>query len=250
MAVTTRQELIEHCLKRLGDPVIEINVDDDQVEDRVDDALQFYQEYHGDATFRTYVQHEVTDSDVTNGFITLNSDILYVTKLFPHSSSYGGSSNMFSFQYQMRLNDFASYGDWVGGMAYYEQMRQYLELIDMKLNGTPQITYARRQNRIYLWGDFTDGDVQAGEYLVAEVYQITDPTTFPQIWDDMFMKDYTTALIKRQWGQNMSKFDGVQLPGGVTINGKDMANEATEEIKTLREDMRLEHELPFDFFVG
>lgn len=251
MAVlTSRQNLIDYCLRQLGDPVIEINVDDDQVEDRVDDALQVYQEFHGDATLRTYLKHQVTDSDVANGYIPVSDSIIFVSHLFPIDTAFSSSQNMFSFKYQMMLNDMTGLATWSGDMAYYEQMNQYLSLLDMKLNGTPQISFARRQNRLYIWGDFADEDIQSGDYVVAEVYQIIDPDTHTSIWNDMFLKDYTTALIKKQWGQNMSKFDGVQLPGGVTINGRQLLEDANQEIETLRERLRLEQELPLDFYVG
>ena len=248
--ITTRQQLIDYALRRLGDPVIEINVDQDQIEDKVDDAFQVYQEFHGDATFRNYYVHQLTSSDVSNGYIAIPSSVLYVTKLFPVDSSFLNSTNMFSFQYQFAMSDLWSMGGFAGDLAYYEQMRQYLEMLDMKLNGTPQVNFARRQNRLYIMGDFADGDLKANEYVVAEVYQIVDPASFSSVYNDMFMKDYTNALIKEQWGQNMSKFEGMQLPGGVTISGRQILEEAKQELKDLVEKMRLEQELPPEFFVG
>jgi hypothetical protein len=148
------------------------------------------------------------------------------------------------------LNDMASLIHFAGDLAYYEQMQQYLSLLDMKLNGHPQVQFSRRENRLYIFGDWADGDIKAGDYLVAEVYQILDPNSTTSIYNDMWLKEYTTALIKQQWGQNLIKFEGMQLPGGVIINGRQLYDDATSELERLRESIRLEHEMPADFFVG
>ena len=246
---STRQGLIDYCLRSLGDPVIEINIDPDQMEDRVDEALQYYQEFHSDATLKTYMKHLVTSDDVTNEYITLASDITYVSKLFPIR---GGSitKDFFDIKYQLHLNDIANLQTYMGDLAYYEQMQQYLSLIDMKLNGTPQVQFSRRENRLYVFGDFADKDIEAGDYLVAEVYKILDPDVNTSIYNDRWMKEYTTAIFKRQWGQNLIKFEGMQLPGGVTLNGRQIYDDAQLDIDRLREAIRSEHEMPADFFVG
>lgn len=246
----SRDTLIDYCKRRLGDPVIEINVDEDQLEDRVDEALQYYQEYHSDATLRTYLKHQVTADDVTNEYIPLSSDITFVSKLFPVASSFNSSFNFFDIKYQMMLNDIADLQNFAGDLAYYEQMQQYLSMLDMKLNGTPQVQFSRKQNRLYIFGDFADKDIKAGEYIVAEVYKIVDPNTHTSVYNDMWLKEYTTALIKQQWGANLIKFEGMQLPGGVMLNGRQIYDDATGEIERLRETIRLEHEMPVDFFVG
>ena len=247
---TSRATLIEYCKRRLGDPVIEINVDEDQLEDRVDEALQYYREFHSDATVRTYLKHQITAQDVTNEYITLANNIIFVSKMFPLQSSFQSSRNFFDIKYQMMLNDIADLMNFAGDLAYYEQMQQYLSLLDMKLNGHPQVQFARRQNRLYIFGDFVDKDIKAGDYIVAEVYTIIDPNTHTSVFNDMFVKEYTTALIKQQWGTNLIKFDGMQLPGGVVLNGRQIYDDATGEIERLRENLRLEQELPPDFFVG
>lgn len=247
---SSRATLIDYCKRRLGDPVVEINVDEDQLEDRVDEALQYYQEYHSDATLRTYLKHLVTADDVTNEYIPLNSNITYVGKLFPLASNFNQGRNFFDIKYQMMLNDMTSLIHFAGDLAYYEQMQQYLSLLDMKLNGHPQVQFSRRENRLYIFGDFADGDIKAGDYIVAEVYQILDPNSTTSIYNDMWLKEYTTALIKQQWGQNLIKFEGMQLPGGVIINGRQLYDDATSELERLRESIRLEHEMPADFFVG
>jgi len=219
------------------------------MEDRVDEALQYYQEFHSDATLKTYMKHLVTAADVTNEYITLASDITYVSKLFPIR---GGSitKDFFDIKYQLHLNDIANLQTYMGDLAYYEQMQQYLSLIDMKLNGTPQVQFSRRENRLYVFGDFADKDIEAGDYLVAEVYKILDPDVNTSIYNDRWMKEYTTAIFKRQWGQNLIKFEGMQLPGGVTLNGRQIYDDAQLDIDRLREAIRSEHEMPADFFVG
>lgn len=245
----SRQSLIDYCLRSLGDPVIEINVDPDQLEDRVDEALQHWQEYHDDATVRTYLKHQITSTDVANEYITLSSNILYLSHLFPIK---GGSitKDFFDIKYQLHLNDIANLQTYMGDLAYYEQMQQYLALIDMKLNGTPQVEFSRKQNRLYIFGDFNDNDLEEGDYVVAEVYQIIDPDTTSSIWNDKWLKEYTTALIKRQWATNLKKFEGIQLPGGVTLNGQVLFDEAMSEIERLREEIRLSGEMPINFYVG
>ena len=247
---STREELIEYCKRRLGDPVIEINVDDDQVEDRVDEALQYYQEFHSDATVKTYLKHRVTSTDISNEYIPISSDVIFVSRLFPLASSFSYSHNFFDIKYQMMLNDIADMQNFAGDLAYYEQLQQYLSVLDMTLNGTPQTTFSRRQGRLYIHGDFQDNDIKEDDYLIAEAYQIVDPDTHTSVYNDMWLKDYTTALIKEQWGMNLIKFEGMQLPGGVVINGRQLFDDARQEIESLRERIRLEHEMPADFFVG
>ena len=247
---STRQGLIDYSLRRLGDPVIEINVDPDQLDDRVDEALQYWQQYHSDATYRTYVSHLVGDSDVSREYIDLSADTLYVTKVFYISSSFNNSVNFFDIKYQMMLNDITDLQNFAGDLAYYEQMQQYLSMLDMKLNGYPQVTYSHHMNRLYIHGDFADEDVKAGEYIVYEAYKTIDSATHTKVWNDMWLKEYTTALIKQQWGANLIKFEGMQLPGGVTLNGRQIFEDALQEIERLREKIRLDFEMPADFFVG
>ena len=246
----SRQDLIDYCLRKLGSPVLEINVDGDQLEDRVDEALQMYQEFHSDATIKTYLKHQVTATDVTNKYIPISSDVVFVSRLFPLASATNTSTNMFGIKYQMMLNDISDLQNFSGDLAYYEQMQQYLSMLDMKLNGHPQVTFSRHQDRLLIHGDFEDKDIKANDYVIAEVYQIIDPDTHTSVYNDMWLKDYTTALIKQQWGANLIKFEGMQLPGGVTLNGRQIFEDAMADIEKLQERIRLEQELPPDFFVG
>ena len=157
----------------------------------------------------------------------------------------------------MMLNDMTSIHGTMGNLAYYEMMQQYLSLIDMRLNGQPQTTFIRKKNRLHIHGDFADGDIIAGKFLVAEVYKeiptadsAGDTNGYQTIWNDLWLKEYTTALFKRQWGQNLIKFEGMTLPGGVTLNGRQIFDDALQDITQLRERIRLEFEMPADMFVG
>ena len=249
---TTRQELIDYCLRRLGSPVLEINVDDDQVEDKVDDAIQYYQEFHDDASYRTYLKHQITQTDVDNEWIPISADILYVTKVFPINPTFS-SVNMFDVRYQMMLNSVGDFMNFAGGMSYYYQMQQYLEFLDNMLSGQPRVNFSRNENKLRIFGEFTDSafsNLEVGDYIIFEVHSAIDPDAFSEVYNDRFLKDYTTQLIKQQWGSNMMKFEGMQLPGGVQLNGRQYYEEATARMRELEEQMRNEYELPADFFMG
>lgn len=246
---STRQGLIDWCKRKLGDPVVEVNVDDDQVEDRVDEALQYYQEFHSDSMYRAYLKHQITSDDVANEYVTVSTDVLFVSRVFNLVDN-SSSRNFFDIKYQMHLNDIADLHSYIGDLAYYEQMQQYLSLLDQRLNGSVQASFSRRQNRLYLYGDWGDGDLKAGDYIIAETYQVVDPATHTSVYNDMWLKEYTTALIKQQWGANLIKFEGMQLPGGVMLNGRQLFDDATADVDRLREKIRMDHELPPDFFLG
>lgn len=249
-APNSRGTLIDYCKRKLGDPVIEINVDDDQIDDRIDEALAVFYQYHSDATVKTYLKHLVTAEDVSNEYITIPSNTIYVSKLFPVASNFNSTRNFFDIKYQMMLNDMSSIVNFSGELAYYQQMQQYLSLLDTTLNGHPQVNFSVHENRLYIFGDFADKDIVAGDYIIAEVYKTIDPNTNTSVYNNRFVREYATALIKQQWGQNLIKFEGMQLPGGVTMNGRQLYDDATSEIKELDEKIRLEYELPPDFFVG
>tara|TARA_B100000902_G_scaffold381119_1_gene417254 strand:- start:609 stop:1364 length:756 start_codon:yes stop_codon:yes gene_type:complete len=246
----SRTTLIDYCKRRLGDPVIEINVDEDQVEDRIDEAIQYYQEFHSDATKRGYLKHLMSAADITNKYITVSSNIQFISRIFRVSSSFNNSGNMFDIKYQMALNDIWDLTKFAGDMAYYEQLQQYLSTLDMKLNGMPIIDYVRRENRVYIHGSIEDQDIKQNDYIVLETYETIDANTHTSIYNDMWLKLYATALIKLQWGMNLIKFEGMQLPGGVIVNGRQIFDDAQAEIQELQEKIRLEHEMPADFFVG
>ena len=178
MAVpSSRQTLIDYCLRRLGQPVIEINVDTDQVEDRVDDALAVFREFHDDALVRIFLKHQVTQTDIDNGYISIASDIPYITKVFPLNPTYS-NVNMFDIRYQMMLNSLGDFMQFAGGMSYYYQLEQYLDYLDQILNGQPIMTFSRNQNRLYLHGNFEDEDVIKDQYIIMEAYQEVDASTY------------------------------------------------------------------------
>lgn len=228
--------------------MLEINVDEDQIEDRIDDALQFYQEYHSDAVIRTYMKHQVTAEDIANEYITLPEALLFVHRIFPVTSSYS-TSNMFSVSYQLALNDLYGLRN-PGDLIQYSMTRQYMSLLDMQFNGLGQtVRFNRHMNRLYIelkWGD----KIKEGEYVIVEGYIVSDPEVFTDIYNDMFLKRYATALIKRQWGANLIKFEGMQLPGGITLNGGKIFEDAQADIEKLEAEVEAKFAFPPDFYVG
>jgi hypothetical protein len=241
---TTRQTLIDYCLRQLGAPVLEINVDEDQIEDRVDEALQKYRDFHMEGQRRVYLPIQVTPTDITNKYFTLTDEVIYVTRVMPISNSYA-AVNMFSMKYQMYLNDFYALYK-AESLQYYVQMQQYLQEVDSLLNGIQPIQYQRHGNKLYI--DMNFGDLEVGQYILAECYVSLEDT--PEMYNDSWLKKYTTALIKRQWGTNLSKFDGMQLPGGVTINASKIFDEAVDDIEKLEQALMDSYSLPPDFCVG
>ena len=248
----TRQKLIDYCLRALGHPVIEINVDDDQIEDRVDEAIQFYQEFHSDAVVRNLLKHQVTQTDINNGYISLaaGANILSINNVFNISNNNSGTS-LFSVDYQLHLHDvFDLNSGSFGGIVNYELTKQYLSLIDRNVNGVYEmIEYSRHKGRVNFHTD-TLKDLGVGNYVVFDGYSAVDPETFAGVYNDMFLKKYTAALVKRQWGLNLIKFEGMTLPGGVTMNGRAIYDDAITDIEKLEEKIRLEHELPPLDFIG
>ena len=245
--VTSRQELIDYCLRRLGHPVIEINVDDDQLEDRIDEAFQFYRDFHYDAVELVYLKQEMTSNVISNQYITLNENITSVVRVLPFSSKTTSGVDMFDVRYQILLNDLYSIQS--TDIIYYTQIKTHLQMMQDLLVGQKPIRFNRHQNRLYIDFDWSN-DVDVGEYIIIEAYRILDPNTYTDVYNDGFLKKYATALIKQQWGVNLKKFEGVQLPGGVTLNGQKIYDEATEELASLKEEVQNTYQLPVDMFVG
>jgi hypothetical protein len=243
---SSRQGLIDYCLRRLGHPVIEINIDDDQVEDRIDDAFQFYREYHYDAVERVYLKYQITSDDMTNKYIPLNDNIVGVDRILPFSNRSTGI-NIFDVRYQILINDL--YSLMSTDLIYYSQVKTQIELINQLLVGVKPVRFNRHMNRMYIDMDW-EADVEVGSFIIVECYRILDPDTYTDVYNDRFLKQYATALIKRQWGENMKKFQGVQLPGGVLLNGQQIFDEAVEELTRLEQEMQSRFELPPDMFVG
>ncbi len=245
----TRQKLIDYCLRALGHPVIEINVDDDQLEDRVDEAIQYYQEYHGDAVCRNLRKYQVQQDDIDNGYISIenNQNILSINNVFNTSNSQ--TSGIFSIDYQIHLNDIFDLNAAHGGIVNYEMTKQYMSLIDRNINGMYEmIEWSRHKNRVTFHSDTLKN--MKDQYVVFDGYEAIDPETYTDVYNDAFIKKYTTALFKRQWGLNLIKFEGMVLPGGVTLNGRQIFDDAKEEIQQLEETMQLKHEMPPLDFIG
>ena len=325
MALASRADLNDYCLRRLGHPVIEINVDDQQLSDRIDDALQFFQEYHFDGVEKTFVKHQITGSklkltanlagnftkgetitggtsgataivdgaddtaqfiqieqvksgtfqggetitgdrsgatatlhgtdtytkgDIENGYVPISNNILGITRVF----NFGGAATnntkdgqLFDLMYQFRMNDL--YNLMGADMIYYSVVQSHLTTLEKLLTGDRQIRWNRKTDRLYIDTDW-DKTFNIGDYIVAEAYAIIDPATYSEVYDDMFLKKYTTALFKKQWGDNLKKFAGIQMPGGVTLNGEVIYNEAVEELRQIEQEMQLKYELPPQFMIG
>lgn len=246
MATASRTDLRDYCLRALGAPVVEINVDDDQVEDRIDEALEMFTQYHSEGIEKIYMKHQVTADDVTNKYIPVNDLVYGITRVFPVYAASSASRNIFDLQYQLRLNDL--YDLTSVSMIYYTQVMQHLSLLDMTLNGKTLYRYNRMQNRIYLDINW-EMDVEEGQYLIFEAYRGLDPTTFTKVYNEPWLKHYLTALLKKQWGTNLKKFQGMQLPGGVTIDGDSLYKEAIDEIKELEDEIQ-NKSAPLEFFTG
>lgn len=244
--VTSRGQLIDYCLRRLGSPVIEINVDDQQIEDRIDDAFQFYREFHYDAVELVYLKHQFTAEDIERQYIETNDLVVGVNRILPFTNRSRGM-DIFDVRYQILINDL--YSLMSTDLIYYSMVKTQLELINMLLVGQQPIRFNRHMNRIYIDADW-NLDSRIGEYIIIEAYRILDPNTYTDVYDDMYLKKYSTALIKRQWAENIKKFSGVQLPGGVTLNGDTLYQEAVQEINAIEEEMRRSFELPPDMFIG
>ena len=243
----SRQELADYCLRALGAPVVEINIDDDQLGDRIDEAFQFYREYHSDATIRRYRKHQVTATDVTEEYIDIPETFIHISRVLPFQVT--GGAGDFNVEYQIMLNDIYDLRG-PNSVLHYAMSQQHLALVDTLFDGKDQtVRFNRHMNRLFIetrWGT----DVKAGEFVIIEGYETVDPATFTDVYNDIFLKKYLTALIKRQWGTNLKKFGGLQLPGGVEINGQQIYDEANEEIKEIEEQMQSRYEMPPLDFMG
>jgi hypothetical protein len=312
----SRAELKEYCLRKLGKPVIEINVDDDQVDDRIDEALSFFEDYHFDGTEKIYMKHQITAADINRRWIYCPDAVTFVTGVFPFDAS-NASINMFDLRYQLRLHDLYDFTS----VSYvsYEITMQHIRTLNLLFSGTPQFRFNRKQNKVFLDIDWSR-DVQPGQYVIIECYRTLNPSTitltgtcdttanantvvgtgtifdqellendfvtfgtetlqidkinsptsitvrgpftttqsgatmtaagYSDVWNDRFLKKYATALIKLQWGNNLSKFAGIQMPGGVTLDGVRIMQEAQAEVDKLEEEMHIINVLPGEIMMG
>jgi len=278
MKPSTRQQLVDYCLRRLGAPVLEINVDDDQVDDLVDDALQYFHERHFDGVEKMYLKYQITEEDINRGkadapdqtgittttatssinggdvtfnfyessnYIQVPDSVIGIEKVWKFDTS-SISGGMFSIKYQLFLNDLYYFNS--VELLQYAMVKSYLEDIDFLLTTDKQIRFNKRQNRLYLDIDWASQSV--GKFIVIECYRILDPNDFTKVYNDSFLKKYLTALIKKQWGQNLIKFQGVKLPGGIELNGRQLYEDAERELQEIKDSMVLEYELPPLDFIG
>ena len=215
MAISSRQGLIDYCLRELGAPVIEINVDDDQIEDRIDEAFAFYREFHYDAVELVYLRAEVTSNVLAQQYFEINDAIIGINKVFPFSDKSNGMT-LFDVRYQMLINDL--YSIMSTDIVYYSMVKSELELINQLLVGQKPIRFNKHTNRLYIDMDWLR-DVSLGDFLIVEAYKLLDAETYTDVYNDRMLKKLATAYIKRQWGTNLKKFSGVLLPGGVMPGG-------------------------------
>lgn len=247
MAVpTSRAEFKEYCLRKLGKPVIEINVDDDQVDDRIDESLRYYWDYHFDGSDKIYYKHLVTDQDRVNKFITLPENIIGAVSVFSIGDPMVRSDDLFNIRYQIALNDLYTLTS-VSMVPYYMVM-EHLSLISEMLVGKHPIRYARHKNKLYV--DMDWNSIMPGEYLLVEAYEVIDPTVYTDVWADRWLQNYTTAKIKYQWGSNLTKFTGMSLPGGVQFNGTQILEDAKAELTQMEQEMISSYSLPVLDMVG
>ena len=263
----TRETLKQYALRALGKPVIEINVDNDQLEDRIDEALQYFTQYHYDGIRRTYLKYQYTQSDrdriVTNttesvtknsvttswkegnGYIVVPESVIGVVNIFPFSDK--GNMNLFDVRYQLRLNDLYDFSS--TSIVNYDIVMRHLDFLDHILVGEKPFDFTQHDNRLYIGMDW-QRDLQVGEYLVIECYRKLDPETYTDVWNDIFLKRYVTALFKKQWGANLSKFDGVTMLGGVKLNGQQIFSEALTDVQRLEEELRRNYEMSQPLMIG
>jgi hypothetical protein len=274
---STRQELIDYCKRKLGYPVLEINVADEQIDDLVDDAVQFFQERHFDGVYPTFFKYKVTQNDIdrvrargtkenpsnvgivtttvttnivgtattfnyyeNSNYLQMPPNVIGVNKIFQYDGSNTITHNMFSVKYQLFLNDIYYWG--TTELLSYAMVKTYLEDLDFLLSTQKQIRFNKRQDRLYLDIDWSATNVN--QYFIIDCYAVLDPNDYSRVWNDSFLKPYLTSLIKRQWGQNLIKFSGVKLPGGVELNGRQIYDDAQREIDILMEKMSSNYELP------
>ena len=273
---SSRSELADYCRRQLGAPVLEINVADEQVDDIIDDAVQYFQERHFDGVSQAYLKYKITQDDIDRGrasmetnkkqtgittttatadiagtdvtfsyyensnFLQIPASVIGVTKIYHFDGTNTMTNNMFSVKYQMFLNDIYYWGS--TELLTYAMTKTYLEDINFLLTTEKQIRFNKRMDRLYL--DIDWGSVSKDDYLVIDCFRQLDPSDYARVWNDSFLKKYTTALLKRQWGQNLLKFQGVKLPGGVELNGRQIYDDAEKDLEIIRDQMSNTYELP------
>jgi hypothetical protein len=254
--INNRQEFKDYCLRRLGAPVIDINMDDDQVEDRIDDAIQYWQDYHFDGTQKFYWIHSVTADDIAKRYLDASGvrdesnneiQIIGISRIFPVTDSQA-NVNMFDLRYQLRLNELYDFTS--ASYVNYVLTQQHLRSLEIMFTGLVPIRWNRITQRLHIDWAWGDQEAPIGTVVVAEAYGGINPDGYANMWQDRFLKLYATALIKKNWGENMKKFGGIQLPGGITLNGKEVFDEAVKEIDQLHIEMENNYGGPLEWFMN
>lgn len=254
--ITTRHDFTDYCLRRLGAPVIQINVDEDQVQDRIDDALEYWQDYHFDGLQKLYYIKPLSQTDVDNKYLdfkntvdsTNNSiEIVGVTRIFPITDSQS-NVNMFDLRYQLRLNELYDFTS--ASYINYTLTQQHLRSLELMFSGEVPIRFQRHMQKLYIDWNWGASQAPVGQVVIVECYASINPDVYGHVWSDRWLKEYATALIKRQWGSNMKKFGGLQLPGGVTLNGKETYDEAQLEIDSLEKEMLTNYGGPLEIMLN
>jgi hypothetical protein len=243
---TTKATFKEYCLRKLGKPVIEINVDDDQVDDRIDEALRYWYDYHFDGSEKIYYKHAITDTDVANKYITLPENIIGAVSIFSMGDPSLSSDDLFNIRYQIALNDVYTLTN-VSLVPYYMVM-EHLALMTELLVGKQPIRYSRHKDRLHV--DMDWNTVAVGSFLLVEAYEVVDPETFTDAYNDRWLQNYATTLIKEQWGSNLTKFTGMSLPGGVQFNGEKIYNDAVDARTKMEQEMISSYSLPVLDMIG
>jgi hypothetical protein len=229
---STRQEFIDYILRKIGAPVIEINVSDEQVDDRVDEAVSFWRDYHYNGSQLVYLKHQITQQDIDNGYFPLPTQILGISRVFDIKSSISGGTGIFNVSYQFVLNNLEDITGY--NVTNYYMSMQHLEMLQEILVGRPLIRYNKHVNKLYI--DMDKELFVPGEYIVVEAYDIIDPDTYSDVWGDRWLQNYASVLVREQWGLNLTKFTGMQLVGGVSFNGEQILQEARTEREKMEED--------------
>ena len=242
---TSRATFKEYCLRKLGKPVIEINVDDDQVDDRIDEALKYFWDYHFDGAEKIYYRYVVTDQTKIDRYVPMPENVIGVVNLFPIGQALN-TNNLFNIRYQIALNDLYTLTS-VSMVPYYMALT-HVQFLEKMLVGQQPIRYNRHMNRLYVDMDWSI--INSGDSIIAEAYQIVDPDVYTKAWGDRWLQRYASCLIKQQWGANLTKFTGMQLPGGIQFNGEKIYNDATKEREDLEREMIFSYSLPVTDMIG
>lgn len=244
--VTNRQELKEYALRALGAPLVDIDITDEQAEDRIDEAILFFQEYYFDGIEKMYMKHQVTAQDITNGYITIPDHVWGITRLFPMANTTAVEPNIFDLQYQLRMNDLRDLTS--TSLIYYSQVMSHLSLIDFLLTKGKAIRFNRNTDKLYIDTNWSTTFIE-GTWFIIEGYSALDPSQSPKFWNNRIFKEYVIALFKKQWAAPLKKFTNIMLPGGVTLSGQELYDEAVGEMKEIEDDV-MNNGAPLEFTMG